>query len=315
MAETVSVIIPTLNAEKTLNALLGAIALQTVKPTEVLVVDSGSTDRTLEICRNYEFVRCLSIRREDFDHGGTRDWALGQTTDDYVLFLTQDALPTGDGYIAAMLSMFADERVAACCGRQIAGEGASQIEKMTRSYNYPDQSHVRGGESIATLGIKAFFLSDACSAYRRTAYDEVGGFLSPILTNEDMQIARSFLEGGYLIAYCADAAVYHAHEYSFAQEFRRNFDIGCFLSGFEKGLPGVRAESEGVRYVRWMLAGLIKAHAWGQCLRFLKLCAAKALGVTLGRRAERMPLKLKRMLSANKAYWGKQKSARMTMDA
>ena len=89
----ISVIIPVLNAEKYIKALLDALFEQTVKPDEIVVVDSESEDRTTLICSQYANVRIILIKRKDFDHGKTRDMALRTCDSDYILFITQDAYP------------------------------------------------------------------------------------------------------------------------------------------------------------------------------------------------------------------------------
>ena len=77
-----SVIIPTRNAGEQIVSLLDALASQSVKPEEILVVDSQSDDGTQERARRAEGVRVVSIRRDDFDHGGTRDLSLIHISDD-----------------------------------------------------------------------------------------------------------------------------------------------------------------------------------------------------------------------------------------
>ena len=114
---SVSVILPTLNAAGEIAALLAALMDQTQPPGEILVVDSGSTDGTAELARAHG-ARVMSVPRDQFDHGGTRDAALCQTAGEFVLFLTQDALPADECYIEHLLKPFADERVAAASGRQ-----------------------------------------------------------------------------------------------------------------------------------------------------------------------------------------------------
>ena len=95
---SVSVILPTLNAAGEIAALLAALMDQTQPPEEILVVDSGSTDDTAELARAHG-ARVMSVPRDQFDHGGTRDAALRQTAGEFVLFLTQDALPADECYI------------------------------------------------------------------------------------------------------------------------------------------------------------------------------------------------------------------------
>ena len=91
---------------------------------------------------------------------------------------------------------------------------------------------------MSVLGIRSFLLSDSCAAYRRSAYESVGGFTHPIETNEDMLIAADFLRAGYALVYQAEARVLHAHNYSLLQEYRRNRKIGAFLVRYSERFQG-----------------------------------------------------------------------------
>ncbi|MDD3409452.1 MAG: glycosyltransferase family 2 protein [Eubacteriales bacterium] len=281
---TIAVIIPTLNAADTLPALLETLLAQQPPPDELVVVDSASTDGTAELAGRYAGVRVLPIARESFDHGGTRDWALRQTRAEFVCFLTQDALPMDDGYLRSLTAPFADERVAAVCGRQVAREDARPEEALTRAFNYPAESFVRSADDLPRLGIKAFFLSDTCSAYRRAAYEAAGGFEHPIRTNEDMLMAARLIAAGWRIAYCAEARVRHSHTLTLRQEYRRNREVGAFLKKYEPAFGGASADAEGLRYVRTVSWALLRKGQVGAWARFGCACVAKLLGSRAGRR-------------------------------
>ena len=169
-AATVSVVIPTLNAGKTLAELLSALKNQDHPIEEILVVDSSSVDETVEICLEYENVRVISIPQAEFDHGRTRDMALRQTESELVVFLTQDAVPADGAFISKLTAPLSDCSVAVSVGRQLPNRNATRTEALVRNYNYPPISSVRTAEDIPRLGIKAFFSSDACAAYRRDVY-------------------------------------------------------------------------------------------------------------------------------------------------
>ena len=281
---SVSVILPTLNAAGEIAALLAAFKDQTRPPDEILVVDSGSTDGTAELARSHG-ARVISVPRDQFDHGGTRDAAQRQMTGEFVLFLTQDALPADERYIEHLLKPFADERIAAVSGRQLPHPDARPYVRAVQQYRYPAQSRTWGPEEREALGIRAYHLSDVCSAYRRSAYEAVGGFPHPLPTNEDMLIAATFLDAGYRLAYCADAAVVHSHDLTLRQEFRRNVLIGRFLQEYGERLGNPRETGEGLRMVRQVLLQLLRSGHPLECLAFAADCAARLLGSRAGRRA------------------------------
>lgn len=281
---SVSVILPTLNAAGEIAALLAALMDQTQPPGEILVVDSGSTDDTAELARAHG-ARVMSVPRDQFDHGGTRDAALCQTAGEFVLFLTQDALPADERYIEHLLKPFADERMAAVSGRQLSRQDARPYVQAVQQYRYPAQSRVWGPEEREALGIRAYHLSDVCSAYRRSAYEAVGGFAHPLPTNEDMLIAAAFLDAGYRLAYCADAAVMHSHNLTLRQEYRRNALIGRFLQVYGKQLSNQSETGEGLRMMQQVLLQLMRSGHPLECLAFAADCTARLLGSRVGRRS------------------------------
>ena len=262
----VSVIIPTLNAERWIARQLDSLLAQTID-AEMIVIDSGSTDATCSLIRaRADRVRLLEIPNEEFDHGGTRDYALRQSTGDIVCFLTQDALPIDERCLEKLLAAFSAPDVAAVYGRQIAYPDAPEYERLTRMFNYPDQLRVWREEDIPRFGVKAYFFSDVCSAYRREAYLAVGGFDAPILSNEDMMMAAKLLHAGYALAYAPEAAVYHSHCYTLRQEYWHNVRIGRVMEQYRDRLSGAKADAEGWRMLRFVGGGLAREGRIGELL-------------------------------------------------
>ena len=125
----------------------------------------------------------------------------------------------------------------------------------------------------------------SCAAYRRSAYEAVGGFAASLPTNEDMLIASVFLKEGWRLAYCADAAVLHSHNFTFRQEYLRNRQVGRFLARYASCLGGGEL-GEGMRMVRTVSLQLLRGgHVW-ECAAFTLNCAARLLGSRAGRHDE-----------------------------
>lgn len=281
----VGLVIPALNAGHELGALLDAVEGQTRRPDDILVVDSSSDDDTVEIAKSYPGIRVISIRREDFDHGGTRQLAFEKVTGDCVLFLTQDAVPADECYVENLLRPFSDPTVAMTSGRQLPKPGARRYVQLVQEFNYPDESSVRSESDIERLGIKAFFASDACSAYRRSALEAIGGIPRPCATNEDMLAAARLLRAGYKVAYEANACVFHSHNLTPREQFRRNRAVGAFLAEHADEL-GVPSEvGEGVDLVKSVAARLVSEGLVGELLSFGVDCAARLAGNVIGKRA------------------------------
>jgi len=140
----VSVVIPTYNASPYLDAQLKALRAQTVKDLEILVIDSSSSDETLDIAKQHA-IQTVIIPKREFDHGGTRTLA-GKTRSvgDILVYLTQDALPCDDRAIETLIQpLVAEQKCGAAFGRQIPCQNATPFAQHLRLFNYPQQSYTR----------------------------------------------------------------------------------------------------------------------------------------------------------------------------
>lgn len=283
----ISVIIPTLNAEHEIEALLIALDRQSIQPNEILVVDSASDDKTIELIQKHKRVRLLEIDRQDFNHGTTRDMALNESSGDFVCFLTQDAVPVSDDYLKRLVApMVEDANIALVSGRQLPKADARRFEQLVRDFNYPDLPSVRSKCDLEEFGIKTFFASDTCSAYRRTAYLECGGF-EHVNTNEDMLMAAKFIASGMKVAYEPRAEVYHSHNLTPSQQFARNRAVGFFLETHAGDLMHASEIGEGGRLVKAVSSQLLREGNLVELIAFGVDCCARLLGNRAGRRAAR----------------------------
>ena len=295
--------IPTLNGGEQGAILAAAIASQTLQPETFLVIDSGSDDGTVETFRRAG-ARIHSINRQDFNHGGTRQLGVDMIPDaDSIIFLTQDAVPANPHAFERLNRCFDDPAVGVAFGRQLPRPGAGNIEAHARLFNYPDASRVTTLGDRATMGIKTVFLSNSFAAYRRADLLEAGGFPSHLIMGEDTYVAAKMLLAGKKVAYCADATVFHSHNYNLVEEFRRYFDAGV-LHARE---PWIRdhfggAENEGLRFVNSELRYLLGRNPFlipSAILRTL----FKFVGFRLGLQEGRLPIAVKRRLSMLRSYW------------
>lgn len=283
----ISVIIPTLNAEHEIDGLLIALEHQSIQPVDILIVDSASEDKTIELVRQHKRVRLLKIDRQDFNHGTTRDMALRESRGDFVCFLTQDAVPVSDDYLERLVApMLDDSDIALVSGRQLPKADARRFEQLVRGFNYPDTPSVRSKGDLEKFGIKTFFASDTCSAYRRTAYLECGGF-DHVNTNEDMLMAARFIASGMKVAYEPRAEVYHSHNLTPSQQFARNRAVGFFLETHADDLMQASEIGEGGRLVKAVSSQLLREGNLVEFIAFGVDCCARLLGNRAGRRAAR----------------------------
>ena len=246
----IGLVVPTLNAGSSWPTWLEALRQQTRKPDFLLVIDSSSTDYTVALARSHGF-EVRIIPKSEFNHGGTRQFGVNLLpTADVLVFLTQDALLAKMDAIQRLVAGFEDEQVGAAYGRQLPHRNAGSIGAHARLFNYPPESQLRTLDDRRLYGVKTAFISNSFAAYRRSALSQVGGFPKSSIMNEDTYVAGKMLIAGWKIAYCADAQVYHSHDYGFLDEFKRYFDIGVFHSSTDwwrqtfGGLSG-----EGLRFV------------------------------------------------------------------
>lgn len=304
MEEKISLVIPVFNAEKYIEKLLNKILSQTIVPDEIIAVDSQSDDKTVEICRKFDRVKVIGVKHTDYDYSGSCNKGILACAGSIVLTLSQDVMPIENDYIEKLIKpLFDDERIAACSGRQIAYEDASLREKLTRNFNYKSVSFVRDKSDLAELGIKAYFFSSSCSAYKKSALLKIGMFEEPSLACPDMIVASKLFDSGYRIAYAAEAKVYHSHDYSLKKQYARNFDSGADLAINSRYFGNVKAESEGIKMVKYVLKELLKKGHFIMAVYYCLDCAAKLFGHRAGKRYKKLSDKQILKRTANKNYW------------
>ncbi len=300
----VSVIIPTRNGGKYLARLLKTLGEQTFKPDQILVVDSSSDDDTLRICKAAG-ADILQINAETFDHGKTRNVAASMTKGEILVFTTQDALFKGNECLESVVRPLETLSVAASYGRQVAREDANPVEKFVRLFNYPhtDTEVIKGLDDLPRLGVKTFFFSNAFSAIKRNAFEEVGGFPNRTIMNEDMLLAAKLLMKGYKIAYQPEAVVCHSHNYSLTTQFKRYFDIGTFFNENRWIRDLAKPEGEGIRYLKEELI-FLSANGQKSWIPYALVdTAVRFLGYRMGLLEGRIPVYLKKRASYNKGFW------------
>lgn len=300
----IALIMPTRNAGHHLDRLLPALAEQTLQPNDWLVIDTASTDATIARCRA-DGARVKVIEQAAFNHGGTRRWAMGQVDADVLIFLTQDAIPAApDSFARLCAELLADDRNGMAYGRQLPHPGASILSSHAREFNYPDASVSKTLSDSSRLGIKTCFCSDSFCAYRRTALLDAGGFPADVIGSEDAYVAGTMLLKGWAIRYAAAAMVYHSHEYTVWQEFKRNFDIGVFY-GRERWITESfgRAEGEGLKFLQSEIRSVVRQGKFWLLLEIFLRNLCKLAGYRFGHMERYIPVSLKRHISRYAGYW------------
>ena len=217
----ISVVIPVLDGEPFLEEVLAAVQDQRVEDeVEIVVVDSGSRDRSVEIARAAG-ATVLEIMPAEFGHGRTRNLAMLRSSGDLVAFLTQDATPVGDGWLAAHVNSFSlAPHVGASFGPHLPRPGASPITKRLLGDFFHDFSPA--GEPVIHRTGDTTYLSNNNSCIARAAWEEIP--FRDIAFSEDQAMGMDLLAAGWQKVYNPAARVLHSHDHSLLDGFRRYFD-------------------------------------------------------------------------------------------
>ena len=298
------VIIPIYRPDDKFKELLSMLKQQKEASFDVYIVDSGS--RAEDYLNELDGLSYTIVKTtpQNFNHGGTRQAAAEACKDyQYLIYMTQDAIPVNEFTLHNLLKAFENPKVGCAYGRQLPHENATILAARARAFNYPAESRLKGTADTPELGIKVSFISDTFAAYRPDALKEIGGFPSDVILGEDTYVASKMVLAGWLNAYMADAQVYHSHNYTIMQEFRRYFDTGVFHareSWIQQSFG--KAEGEGKKFVIDELRYLAKNKPLLVFSTILR-DGFKLLGYKLGLHEKLIPTSIKKQCSMTSKYW------------
>ena len=233
---TATIFIPTYNGQKYIKDCIEAVKSQEAPKgwsVEIIITDSSSTDKTVEIIKNYHDIRLNIISKDTFSHGGTRSEAARLARGEVVVYLTQDAIPASQDWLSYMLEPFElNQKIVAVFGKQIPREDAPTTIKREVSGVFsslgPDHS-LMTHRAVNLLSGKAvnpkatIFLSDVNAAYKRDYLLKKG--FKKVDYAEDQLIGKQIIEDdGLYKVYSPFAAVIHSNDYGPFQYFYRKID-------------------------------------------------------------------------------------------
>jgi rhamnosyltransferase len=319
MTHPATVAIPTLNAGPDFAQTLAAVQAQRVdREVQLLVCDSGSEDDTTDIARAYG-AQVIEISRESFSHGGTRNLLMSKARGDLVAFLTQDAVPAGEDWLAELLGAFTlapnvglafgpyrpRPEASLSVARELTAwfdsfsDGRPRIDALE-----PAQRAASPRDFLGHLG----FFTDANGCVARAAWEQVP--FRRVAYAEDHLLAQDMLRAGFAKVYVPQASVIHSHEYSAGQWMRRSFDETRAVSEVYGWSPSrnVRTIVRNLRGnvmadLRWARSGdsrrggLEGSEVIGALITSLIHHGARAAGALLGAHADRLPPALAAKLS------------------
>lgn len=304
----VDVIIPVYQPGERFGRLLEMLHRQTVKPHKIILINTQREyfeefDKERHLLETYQELEVRHILKEEFDHGRTRNFGVTLSESPFFVMMTDDALPKDEKLLEHLLAAFEDKDVGMAYARQLPAEDCGVLESYTRSFNYPEVPMMKSKEELGSMGIKAFFASNVCAAYRREVFDGLSGFVEHAIFNEDMIYARRLIDRGYRIAYVPRACVLHSHNYSGLKQLQRNFDLGVSHAEHPEIFAGLSTESEGIRLVRKTCGYLIRIKKPLLIIKLIWQSGCKYMGYFLGKHYKKLPRKLVYCCSMNREYW------------
>ena len=299
----IDAVIPAYRPGAEFRELLKRLMAQSRPLRRIIIMNTRTEVDMRTMAEDIPWAEIHELDKSEFDHGGTRDAGARLSDADYLLFLTQDALPADEYLVERLAAAFTEPQIKAAYARQLARPDCRELERYTRIFNYPEESRVKTAADLDTLGIKTFFCSNVCAMYERETYVNRGGFIRKTIFNEDMIFAGHAVEAGYQIAYAADAQVIHSHNYTAMQQLHRNFDLGVSQADHPEVFGRLHSEGEGIRLVKKTAKWLVEN---GHVLLLPQLVMAsgsKYAGYWLGKHYKKLPEGLIRSLTMNPAYW------------
>jgi len=295
----VSVLILARNEAENVGPCLSAVCSQECKrPREVILLDSGSTDGTLDIARRFP-VRIEQIPPHTFHHARTRNYAASLARGEYLVYLAADACPVANTWLESLLQPFGDPAVAAVYGRHLPKGEATAERRTTLAAVYGEERIIKDKSKKRDLGYRCYHLSTVNAALRRAAWSATK-FPEDVKVFEDIAIGKRLIDAGWKIVYEPHAAVYHSHNHTSDALLKRYFDLGVTWRRLGMWDAAVRASL--VRDALRLVSGGNHRRPNGSQpsshYSSFGPTAVKYLGISLGLNERLLPLRIKKKLSA-----------------
>ncbi|RKM57808.1 glycosyltransferase family 2 protein [Butyrivibrio sp. CB08] len=309
---TVDVIIPTYKPDISLFSLIDDLEKQALAPDHIILMNTEERywkellDKAgKNPLEKYDNIILRHVDKRDFDHGNTRNQGVELSKAEFFLMMTQDAFPRDKMLISSLVKAFEDSDVAAAYGRQYPKSDCNLAERYARKFNYPNETIKKTQGDVDRLGIKTYFCSNVCAMYRREIFDKLGGFTKRTIFNEDMVYAGTACQNGYAIMYVPEAGVIHSHNYTYLQQFHRNFDLGVSQIEHPEIFGNLKSETEGKKMVKETMEHFRRIGKGYLIPDYVIMCGFRFLGYKLGRNYKKLPKGLVKALASNKEYFSK----------
>lgn len=211
--EQVSIIIRAKNEAGSIREVLEAIASQSYRSFEIILVDSGSKDDTVSIAEAFG-VRVVSIPSESFTFGYALNVGIEKAQSEFVVLLSAHCVPLGNEWLGNLCKNMSKPEIAGVYGKQVPPRDADPMQARTAYTLFGDERRVQRSE---------YYFSNANALIRKSLWESVP-FEESMPYCEDWLWAKSMIGKGYRIVYEPSSAVRHYHDDSIRQCFKRYHD-------------------------------------------------------------------------------------------
>lgn len=292
-----SIVLLTLNPGEKFKLLLKAIFNQEYRKFEVILIDSASTDNTLNYAKEYP-IRIFKIQRNEFGHGKTRNLGARLAKGRYVVYITQDAIPANKYWLTNIIKNLRKENVAGSFGRQIPYENANPLDLFNYNEDYPNRKKIIDKKNYNKSNV---LYSDANSALKKKTVIKYP--YRDILVSEDLGWALDVIKNNYKIVYEPKAAVIHSHAFNFKNIFKVTFDQGVSFSQiFQNDNSNYLLNNSKNRLIR-KIRYLIKNHMFKWLFVAFITDTAKFIAIFLGKNNKLLPKILLKSFSNFPRNW------------
>lgn len=293
---------------------------QIIRPSRIVIYNTAENlfyknihdiDRFKELI-NSSNVKVVHIDEDEFDHGKARNDASKLCESDYLLFLTDDAVPYDEFMCEEMIQSFdrystASSKVAVVYARQLAKSDAKLKEKYVREFNYPAYDVIKEKSKELELGIKNYYCSNVCAMYDRNIFNTLGQFEENIILNEDTFYVYNAINKGYRVVYSSNAKVYHSHNLGYKEQFSRNFDIGVSQYERKEIFSKIPSTKEGKKMFVSVSKRLLGGLHVIMFIDFVIECFYRYMGFNKGKKFEDLTIDECIRYASNKKYFIKKK--------
>jgi len=293
-----SIILLTLNPGEKFKKVLKAIFNQTYKDYEVILIDSSSTDNTLKYAKKYP-IRIYRIQREDFGHGKTRNLGAKLAKGQYVVYLTQDAIPADNKWLVNLLVNLKTTDVAGVFGRQVPHSTATPLDLFNYNEDYPNIKKII---SIQNYKQSNVIYSDVNSAIKKSIILKYP-YPENVIQSEDLSMAIDIIKHNYKLIYEPTATVIHSHKFNLKSTFKVNFDQGVSFSQIFEHRNSTYLMGNSKNRLINKIKHLIKNHMYHWIVVSFVADTTKLISVSLGKNYQQLPMFLRKYFSNYPNYW------------